>query len=76
MTRPLRHTRPEIRNAAEMAREYGLAVRLEKDGAITFLPDIHEATATERVDRGVKLNRPSSIEEWRRSREGQSRGRA
>lgn len=41
MTRRLVHTKPEIRNAVAIAIEHGLTVRLEADGAITFIPTDH-----------------------------------
>lgn len=50
MTAPLRHTKAEIRNAAQVARELGLAVRLESDGAITFIPATHIPPQAKQVD--------------------------
>lgn len=38
MTARLRHRRSEIENAGRIARELGLVVRLEADGAITLMP--------------------------------------
>lgn len=77
MTRPVRHTRHEIRNAAEVARDLRVAVRLEKDGAITFLPDIHDAAATWQVDMPVSPETVETFEQyeaWRDGRDGGDRG--
>lgn len=38
MTRPVRHTAHEMRNAAEIAQRLGVRVTLEDDGAILFSP--------------------------------------
>jgi len=44
MTAPLLHRKHTIENAARMARDLNLVVRLEVDGGITFIPDIHSQT--------------------------------
>lgn len=41
MTRALRFSRAEIANAAKVAREHGVAVKLERDGSIVVLPDFN-----------------------------------
>lgn len=58
MTRPVRHTIREMENAARLAEKYGLSVRLEPDGAITFSPSNDEPETQER-------ERPMSLEWWR-----------
>ena len=39
MSKPLRHTKSEQCHAAKLAFELGMTVRLEADGAITFIPN-------------------------------------
>lgn len=68
MTRPLRHSRSEIQNAARIAKEMGMTVRLEADGAITLIPE---------SDTGVDYNNGpvKSLEAWRNRNARQSTGR-
>lgn len=71
MTKPLRHTKHEIEQAARMARELGVVVRLETDGAITFLPEDHAP----QLD--ITPNTPpKSLADWRKRHEGAAGGRA
>ncbi len=70
MTKPLRHRRSEIENAARVARDMGLTVRLEPDGAITLIPADHNS----QVDSSA-LMRSNSLRAWRdRHNAGRSRG--
>lgn len=71
MTKPLRHLRCEIENAARVAKELGLAVRLERDGAITLIPDIHRE---HRVDDPAN-DGGNSLREWRERHGSKARGR-
>ncbi len=72
MTRPLRHRRCEIENAGRVARDMGLTVRLEVDGAITLIPDTHN----DRFD-SAPLNSGNSLRAWRdRHSAGKSHGRS
>ena len=50
MTKPLRHTTHEIKAAAKAAVDLGVTVRLEKDGAITFMPVINMEIEEKQVD--------------------------
>ncbi len=69
MTKPLRHRRCEIENAARIAADMGLPVRLEADGAITILPK-------DTVDKKEKAI-GNSLSAWReRHGEGRTGGRA
>lgn len=66
MSKPLRHRRCEIENAGRVARELGLSVRLEADGAITLIP----------LDKPAALI-GNSLREWReRNNASKARGRA
>lgn len=42
MTRALRFSRAEIANAALIAREHGVAVKLERDGSMIVFPDFNK----------------------------------
>lgn len=77
MTAPLRHTKHEIEHAARMATEYGMTVRLEADGAISFIPANHSPRNAE-VDHGLVVPVVSSIDEWRQGRniESKANGRS
>lgn len=50
MTRRAVHSKREIENVARIARESGLAVRLEPNGAITMFPAVHKAPAIDGAD--------------------------
>lgn len=59
MTRALRHSKSSIENAARVARDMGLAVRLEPNGAITMIPTIHrvpsiDGSADDDLDRELE----------------------
>jgi hypothetical protein len=71
MTKPLRHLRAEIESAARVAKDMGLTVRLENDGSITLIPDIH---SSHRID-GIANDGGNSLREWRERHEGKARGR-
>lgn len=47
MTRALRFSRAEIANAARIASEYGVAVRLERDGSLMIFPATPVDTTSE-----------------------------
>lgn len=44
MTKALRITKAEIAKAAAIAREYGVAIKLNTDGSILVFPDFHRPT--------------------------------
>ncbi len=75
MTKALRHTRHEIENAARVAAELNISVRLEPDGAITFLPVIHRA-GTRRLDHGLNIPASPDFSDWlgERENEGKTHG--
>lgn len=50
MTRPLRHSKSAFDKAVRIARESGVAVRLEPNGAITVFPVIHKALTIDGAD--------------------------
>lgn len=72
MSKPLAHTQRQIAAAARVAKQQGVAVRLEKDGSITIIPEIP-------TDNPLDTPRPigglSPIEAWRKERAGKARGR-
>lgn len=68
MTKPLRHSRSEIQNAARVAKEMNMTVRLEADGAITLIPD-NDAT----IDNEAAPLK--SLEAWRNRNARSSTGR-
>lgn len=57
VTKPLRHRRSEIESAGRIARELGLAVRLEANGAITLIPDPHKMLDNDGPSEGDTLQR-------------------
>lgn len=75
MTKAVRHTKHEIENAAKMADDLGLTVRLEADGAITFIPANHSPKKRQ-LDHGLSLPAVSSLDEWKKARknEGSANG--
>lgn len=72
MTAPLRFTRAEIANAARIAKEHNVAVKLDKDGSLIVIPDINKiARVDDRAD-----DEGSSLQRWRESRNaGKAYGR-
>lgn len=66
MSRALRFTKAEISNAAIVAREQGVHVKLEMNGvAIHVFPDGHSATALDQP----KTEEPSSYQKWKEKRD-------
>lgn len=77
MTKPLRHTTHEIKTAASIAAELNISVRLESDGAITFIPANHRQE-TNRLDHGLTVPASSGFQEWLEGQknEGENNGRS
>ncbi len=50
MTKTARFTKAEIRNAAVIAREYGVTIKLEVDGSMVISPDTHKPTAADELE--------------------------
>lgn len=50
MSRRAAHSKSEIEHAARVARDLGLAVRLEPNGAITMIPTIHRPPTIDGAD--------------------------
>ena len=76
MTKRLRHTKREIEYAARQAADLGIGVRLEPDGAITFLPDTPAFHSPQAVDT-ARRGEPTALERWKAKRnESEARGRA
>lgn len=72
MTAPLRFTRAEIANAARIAKEHGVAVKLDKDGSLIVIPDINKVAGVD--DKANDTG--SSLQGWRESRNaGKAYGR-
>jgi hypothetical protein len=72
MSKPLRFTKAEIVNAAKIAKEHGVAVKLDSDGSLMVFPDIHKGGGVD--DEGVTNG--SSLQSWREARNaGKARGR-
>lgn len=61
MTRALRFTRSEIANAALVAKEHGVSVKLDRDGSILFIPDNHNRSGLD--ERPDEVG--SSLRDWR-----------
>lgn len=70
MTRPLRFTRSEIANAALVAKEHGVSVKLDRDGSILLIPANHNGS-----DLDVTPDDPgSSLSGWRNRHGAKARG--
>lgn len=61
MTKPLRHTKSEQCHAAKLAFEMGLTVRLEADGAITFIPNYNSSENNKVANAPFNTQKPK---EW------------
>lgn len=44
MTEKLKYTRAQIRNAAIVAKEEGVSIRIDSDGSITVSPSVNDNT--------------------------------
>ena len=74
MTSPVPHRKHTIENAARVAVEYNLTVRLEPNGAVTFIPANHNGK-TVTFDRGLKLPATPSLSDWLEARDNEGAGR-
>lgn len=50
MTRALRFSRSELANAALIAREHGVSVKLDRDGSILVFPGTHTPIAVDATE--------------------------
>ncbi|PSM20211.1 hypothetical protein [Nitratireductor sp. StC3] len=66
MTKPLRFTKSEIANAARIAREYGVAIKLDADGSIIIYPDARAAKA---ASNSTTDKATSAFEKWKAQRD-------
>ncbi|WP_144223728.1 hypothetical protein [Mesorhizobium amorphae] len=55
MSRMLRFTKTEIANAAKVAREQGVSVKLEADGSVLVFPAGESANSGDLLDRELVL---------------------
>lgn len=58
MTRALRFSKSELENAAKLCREYGVVVKLMRDGSLFVFPDTHkpQVDTTEEDDLDAELS--------------------
>ena len=73
MGRNLTHTQRQIAAAARVAKKQGVAVRLEQNGAITIIPEIHSEPP---IDTPRPIAGLSALQAWRLESAGKSRGSA
>jgi hypothetical protein len=72
MSRVLRFSKAVLANAALIAREHGVSVKLDRDGSILFFPDIHKAEGLDKPQDDAA----TALRKWKDKRdEGKPRGR-